>query len=242
MIYYQSFVYLDVQKTGSTYIVHFCNLFCKEDLVFKKKHERLSATCDPDKFYFISTRDPVSSYRSLYSFGCGGEGGLHQRLTQAGKGHLYSGPEGFETWLDFMLDPANSRFVRESYGSREAEKLRELVGFMSFRHLMLSVPAPLDVFKNCQTREDLQKTFEEHRIYSRIIRQEHMSQDMKELVVGPLAHAFPDQDAALAYLDGGETVNSSQPSKRVSSVAQELVDRITEREWFLSAAVHNGAT
>ena len=68
-------IYLDVEKTGSTFISKFLqeNMACQR--VRKVKHGRIGNDFKKDSFYFISVRNPLSQYLSLYRYGCGGKGG-----------------------------------------------------------------------------------------------------------------------------------------------------------------------
>ena len=55
---FQSFVYLDLQKTGSTFIADLLQRHCKELQVRFSKHSRVGQGYDGNKFYFISVRNP----------------------------------------------------------------------------------------------------------------------------------------------------------------------------------------
>ena len=73
-------VYLELQKTASTLIGSVLVDFFGAEHRYPK-HGRLPPDCR-DRFVVGSVRNPWDYYVSLWSFGGGGEGGLHKRLTQ----------------------------------------------------------------------------------------------------------------------------------------------------------------
>lgn len=98
---FETFTFLDVQKTGSTFVSHFLSEFCTEEVMKYKKHKRVEDSYDPNKFYFITVRNPLDQYISLYSHGCAGMGGLARRLRKRGHGGLYDSTwDGFRRWLN----------------------------------------------------------------------------------------------------------------------------------------------
>ncbi|HVV65792.1 MAG TPA: hypothetical protein VHC42_10000 [Rhizomicrobium sp.] len=105
---FPSFVYLGMQKTGSTFISTVLDKFCAEKGE-RKRIGRVSQTLDGSRFYIVSIRDPLGSYLSLYSSGCES---------------LYdSTAEGFRDWLAFVRDspPINaSRRVADESALDEA--------------------------------------------------------------------------------------------------------------------------
>ena len=70
MVEYETFAYLALQKTGSTFIVEFLRRFCGEKLIYLEKHKPVPAERHRrEKLYVISVRNPLDQYISLYSFG-----------------------------------------------------------------------------------------------------------------------------------------------------------------------------
>lgn len=69
MFDFDRFVYLDLQKTGSTYVAHFLRYSSKLKLVKRKGHMFITDDYDPSKLYFISIRHPLKIYSSLYRYG-----------------------------------------------------------------------------------------------------------------------------------------------------------------------------
>ena len=115
---FETFMYLDVQKTGSTFISNLLAEFSSEEVQKYRKHGRVEVRYDPKKFYFITVRNPFDQYVSLYSHGCAGMGGLARRLRKRGRGDLYDSTwEGFRHWLKFILKPEISPLLDDEYGA-----------------------------------------------------------------------------------------------------------------------------
>ena len=121
-----TFCYLDVQKTGSTYVGQFLRECSRIPVLMSDKHATISGNgvgnlfglirkpgCySRDTFYFNSVRNPFKYYASLYNYGCDGRGGLYSRFQKVKRDDLYDGTrEGFYGWLDHLLalDPAAPR-------------------------------------------------------------------------------------------------------------------------------------
>ena len=62
---FETFVYLDTQKTGSSFISYVLRRHSSEKEVLHSKHQPVGERYDPNKFYFISVRDPFDQYISL---------------------------------------------------------------------------------------------------------------------------------------------------------------------------------
>ncbi len=107
MLEFEDFVYLDVQKTGSTTIRRFLNRFSRTRVVQDDKHAPVERR-DPDKLYIISCRDPLKQYLSLYLHGPSDKGGLRARLNKADMAHFYDGTnEGFAVKTETLTDLRN---------------------------------------------------------------------------------------------------------------------------------------
>ena len=87
-------IYLDVEKTGSTFISKFLqeNMACQR--VRKVKHGRIGNNFKKGSFYFISVRNPLSQYLSLYRYGCGGKGAIYESLAKSEHTQLYQPRQG----------------------------------------------------------------------------------------------------------------------------------------------------
>ncbi len=67
MVVYPSFIYLQNQKTGCTFVRECLKRFCSEAIVYTKAHATLAAA--PGKFCFTNVREPLALYRALFAYG-----------------------------------------------------------------------------------------------------------------------------------------------------------------------------
>ena len=110
MLEFEDFIYLDVEKTGSTTVRRFLRKFARSKVIYDNKHEPAQYRHD-NKLYIISCRDPLKQYLSLYAHGNAGKGRMRGRLRETNMAHVYDGTnEGFTAWLDLLLDPAGSEY------------------------------------------------------------------------------------------------------------------------------------
>lgn len=235
---FETFVYLDMEKTGSSFITRLFNKFCAEKLVRRAHHDPMEADCDPNKFYFISMRDPLDSYLSLYSFGCQNRGMLSARLQNHDQGNFYDATaDGFDAWIKFALKPRNAKMLGNRYEKIGRGALAELVGLQSWRYLRLAIADAENRLRDAKSREDVTRIHEEHKLPRFVVRHETFVEDLCALLKGPLRHAISDLDGALDYARFGEPTNASQ---RVDSegedfrVKRRTRRRVREREWFVA--------
>ncbi len=237
MYEFETFVYLDVEKTGSTFIRDFLEQFCTEREVSSEKHAGVRSDYDKSKLYFISVRSPLDQYLSLYSFGCEMKGKLTNRLQKAGYGHFYDGTwEGFRKWLKFVLDPANSRYLAKDYGRELGEAPRRLIGYQSFRVLALAIPEAVEVLNGCGDRDAVRTAYREKNIATHTVRQETLRSDLAQLATTSLRHCISDLPAALRFIESEAAVNTSDRIDRYGfgeGVRDKQVQLLREREWFL---------
>lgn len=229
MYEFPGFVYLDVQKTGSNFVIEFLRLHAREDAVTFERHTPVSAK-EPNTFYFITCRDPLDQYLSLYSYGCAGRGRLRAKLSA----EMYDGtPAGFSAWLRFTTDERNADTSREmkKYGR---SGISGFAGFQMYRFLNLSFAAPRDVLAACRDADELRQAFRTRRIWSELLRNETLASSLASLARGALAPHLRDVDAAVAYLKDAPRVNASERVDRAEGFAVADADKrlIEEREWL----------
>lgn len=236
---FESFVYLDMEKTGSTFISQLLNDFSSETSLVQKHHRPMGADFDPKKFYFISVRDPLDAYLSLYSFGCQRMGKVYAHFRRQGHGEFYDRTEeGFNEWLHFMLKPKNAGPLGDRYEDAADGRIAELLGFQSFRYLRLAIPDAENKLEDCRTEEDIRTVFKANKLPKFSVRHETFVEDLCRLLSGPLAHAVNDLDAALAHVRTAKPLNNS---KRVDKggddkfrIKTRLRARLEEREWLMA--------
>jgi hypothetical protein len=236
MLEYESFVYLDLQKTASSFIYALLASQGRETLVNGRRHRGMRADCDRSKFYFISVRDPLDVYLSLYSFGCEQGGGLRKQLRRQDLDDLYDGTlDGFERWLSFVLKPRKAALLGVQYAGMG--KLAELAGYQSYRYLKLAIPDAGAILTACESEDDIRAAYAAHKLPAFIVRYESLIADLEALIQGPLRHAMVDLDSAMLYLKTAPPLNVS---RRIDADAKDftlrtrLRGRLQTREWFLN--------
>ncbi|HEX3942953.1 MAG TPA: hypothetical protein VHW69_02590 [Rhizomicrobium sp.] len=230
---YKTFIYLDVQKTGSSFISSVFRRFSSEPCIRKEGHAALTGRWDydSDKFHVISIREPLDAYISLYSFGCGSEGLLFNLLSKA-HAHLYNHTwSGFQQWLDLLLEPENAPLLS---ANGEAYPAANLVGFQSARVLQMAMQRSEKKLRACETPDDVRQSYKKLNIVNYTIRNENLRDDLAELLDTHLRHAMKDADAAIRF------VRSAEPkmvSERVdhkyanARLTPKRAARLREREW-----------
>ena len=230
MLEFDDFVYLDVQKTGSTTIRRFLSQFARGDIVLDNKHRPVERR-DDKKLYVISCRDPLKQYLSLYSHGHAGKGGLRKRLNRADMAHLYDGTnENFAAWLDLLLDPVASQ---EYLMGIDNDRILDFVGLQTLRFLTLAFASPLEVFGTLRNMADVRERLKADALYGVILKTETLTDDLKKLVTGEYGKFFNDPAEAAAFLENDRRKNAStNPGIDLSTLSRDIVSRVQAREWL----------
>lgn len=237
MISYGNVLYGDMPKTASSYIIDFLNdnLRSPRD-PHSKRHGKVAAIRPAFNFCFVSVREPISQYISLYRYGCDGKGGLHGHLKAAGLAkHYYTGDiQGFETWMEFMLSAASAKTLDARY----ADMTPRLYGFMTFRYLLLAVPAPVRTLRKVANKDELRAALNEHTFVNAHVKTERLRDDMLSLCEGGMKPFMREDADPAAWLNRDKKKNKSKaPTFSVKDVAPKTLDRIREKEWFLYEAL-----
>ncbi len=225
-------LYLDVQKTGSTFVTGFLADNVRYAHERTRKHSRLQRAKRPEEIALLSSREPVSTWLSLYNYGCTGVGRLRRRLDRRGVGErFYSGdPNDFDAWVTHLLSPDAVADLGEDYASLS----RLGVGFATFRELVLSFDRPLRRFADLSSLDDLRGAYQRDTCIDVRLRHRTLHDDLIAVCRGPLRrHLRADADP-VAYLSHAERVNSSPPRVHSDDVLDATRDRILSGEslWF----------
>mmetsp|Transcript_24393 Transcript_24393/g.46295 ORF Transcript_24393/g.46295 Transcript_24393/m.46295 type:complete len:294 (-) Transcript_24393:209-1090(-) len=99
----EDYVFVPMHKTGSSYISavlkeHYGGFTCLRNTL-DNCHLKITDRHDK-KYVFGSTRDPYSSYVSLWSYGRLGKGGFHEQVVGVDYGK--DDPESFQKWLRWV--------------------------------------------------------------------------------------------------------------------------------------------
>ncbi len=225
MMDFETICYLENPKTGCTYVGEFLRIFCADRLLRFRKHVMVRAV--KDKFYFLNVREPLDLYKSLYSYGLDGAGGVYTRLARAGHAGLYEhGAAGFVPWMQFMLDESRASLVDPDYSSQTARR----IGLASYRFLRLT--SPVYWRDPSAFQGNIMQTYEAHSIINAVVRFESLTADLGNLVEGSLRQSMRDVDGALAWLRDSPPINQSGRGDRESlpDLPAEVLDRLREKE------------
>jgi hypothetical protein len=231
MIEFESFCFLQNHKTGCTLVETFLRTHCSEDIVRYEKHWAPPAR-RPGKFHFVGIREPLDTYLSLFNYGLDGRGEIFSRLRAAGLGGLYAaGIDGFAAWLGHLLDPRSSEIL---YPPGCAWMAAES-GLLTARFLRLAIPGsqrgPGGHWAARLAGPDA---------VDAVLRYETLVPQLRDLVCGPLRHAFAQLDAALAWLAAPPRINASQRRDRlgVPHLPPDLRAQLARRERLLFDAFY----
>ncbi|WP_407316914.1 hypothetical protein UQW22_10625 [Isoptericola halotolerans] len=227
--------YLDVEKSGSTYVSRFLRDFLDDDEVSFRKHVELEDRPPSGRLHVISVRDPLESYLSLYSYGCQHKGGLAGSVRAAGLGHLYDGtPAGFDRWLDVVLDPAYAGAMNPR--SYQRSGVAEHAGLLSYRVARLSSPRARRWIRRVTSPEDFVARYREHTVVDVVLHNETLTEDLEALVQREDLAWRPSRDVALEALRAQRRLNTSRrlDDDARFEVPEDARRRVAARERLLT--------
>ncbi|NNU27901.1 hypothetical protein [Isoptericola sediminis] len=231
---FHTLAYLDVEKSGSTYVSQFLRDFLDDDEVWCRKHHELEDRPPAGRLHVLSVRDPVDTYLSLFSYGCQGRGGLFGRLRDAGHGALYDGTAaGFDRWLDVVLDPASAAVLDPPSYHRRG--VAEHTGLLSYRVARLAAPRPDRWMRDVGSPEEFVAAYRRHHVVDVVLRNESLPQDLEALVLRDDLSWRPSRQAALTAVRAQQRLNTSARLDSVPgfAVPADLRGRVTARERLL---------
>ncbi len=231
MLDFGKIVYLDVQKTGSSYIARFLKNTLELPLLARQMHAAPQAR-RPDAFYFISVRNPLAQYISLYRYGLEGRGGMVARFSEAGMaGYYQPDPAGFERWLAFIIAPENAAF----FGTRYHNSRPGLIGLQSFRFLSLSFINPVPLLKAVREKSALRALYAEKKIHGHVVKTETLNQDLEKLLDSEVGTFFKPREQVMSYLQNSRRAKQSFADVDISpqDIRPDLIEELKKREWFL---------
>ena len=219
-------VYLDFQKTGSSFVSQFLRAACVHPEIKLQKHLWIRQDFRPEAVYFTTVREPLMLYSSLYRFGLERRGGVFKSIEQAGLISVY---DSFESFVAFMLDEANAAILHSHYTPRVASEL----GFLSFRHLLLSLQFPLEKIKVAIESNESLAALMRQSIVSHVLKNEYLNAELLKLSTEVLPEHF-DGAKAREFLDRSPRVNQSKLMPEVVDLqSRELSTAIEAKEALL---------
>ena len=218
--------YLDLQKTGSSFVSFFLNKCCSLEQVRFSKHDWVREDYNPKCFYFITIRNPLSIYSSLYRYGLDNRGGLWKRMN---KKNFLSVYDSFDKFVNFLLNEENAKIFGLGYNS----EISNLIGFMSFRFLKLSLQFPMKKILNyVNTGKNLQE-LEKKMITNLEIKQENLENELLNLsqILKP---NFFDQNKVNNFFKLNIKLNTSiTKEEEISNISKRTYEHLVQKEWLL---------
>jgi hypothetical protein len=224
-------VYLDLQKTGSTFVSRFLRQTCILRELREWKHGPLNVRPKKGTYYFITVRHPVAQYSSLFRYGLDGRGGLYKRLLQVGRAELYnSGADAFSSWLRFVLDYRNAALLGEGF-ERVPEDYD--LGFLSYRYLMLSLAMPERTLLAKPAGTDVLHYAREKSIVDHIVYNERLNEGLLELATKIKPEYFNQEKVAQFFLDIRRTNEARIKADEIGTISPELYSMVSRKERVL---------
>jgi hypothetical protein len=211
MIVTDHLIYLQMQKTGSTYVERL--LVQHAGGIQHGKHQRIPANFEIGNRLIVgSVRNPWEWYLSLWSYGCAGKGSLRNRLTHrlslrhhgakvqpaamlSGIFHQLRGsperweavyrsvadPQAFREWLKMILDPAARGLLGYGYAG---SPISSGAGLYSYRLAQL-YSKNLNALKAIELSEPerLPDYFRDGLALDAVIRLEQLEADLTDVLV-----------------------------------------------------------
>lgn len=220
------FTYLDLHKTGSSYVSQFLKNCCILDQIKFSKHDWIKEDYRSDCFYFITIRHPQELWSSLYRYGLDCKGDVFNRLKQFNMLHHY---KSFDTFLNFCLDEKNASLLGYDYNS----EISNHIGFMSFRFLKLSLQFPMNKIYHCiNTSKDF-PSLESKFITNLEIKNEQLNEELLNLATVLFPHYFDDIKVR-EFLNSNTRINESKTSQTdVDRLNDFSLSRMFRKEWLL---------
>lgn len=237
---FENVAYFDLQKTGSTTIKKALRAILDETLLYRNVHDGPREDYDRSKLSFVSIREPVSLYISLFNFATMERmGGLYNRMRRSGQEGFYEpSVKAFERWVEFVLDPDNADSLNKEYAHGAP---RGVIGLLSFRLLLVSMPNARETMKsNRFSDRDAIRALFGRRVWRDHVRIENLGGDFFAFLKRnearlKLKEPLPDETDFVANLP---VRNASRKIAGLTrdSVSPALMQRVREREWLLYEA------
>lgn len=187
MIELETAVFLQNQKTGSTFVEHFLKANSDEAVISYPSH-KAPGVLRKGKFHFTTVREPLDLYLSLFNYGLDGGGFIWHALGMRGLSHFYDdGFDGFEPWLRFLFSDDFAPIFKD-YTPHSTE-----MGLCTWRF-----------FRLAKLNFNRKKIMIDH-----VLRFETLNAELKALTRGPLSQTVRNVDEACAWIDGRSQINPS---------------------------------
>lgn len=236
-------VFLDLHKTGSSHIQKLMEKYIYQEDVFFKKHASVKSRYEPSAIYFLSVRDPLEQYLSLFKYGLSENGNLYNSLKKIGKHDLYSkkDAEGFFEWYSFISSYESVGLLGEGYS--DYKEHHDYMGFFSYRLLKLAFRNIKNALRDVRCKEDIEKAISERSIVNFYVRNECLEDDFMKVLDACSSPCFIDRVKLKKPIGEIREEIHDQPKCNVSQVENlrlegpelsEVKNNIKKQEWIYS--------
>jgi hypothetical protein len=220
MIEYETFIYLDVNRTGSGQVIDVMEKVCEERMLQRRRHAPITSgrlMANPRrKLVFATVRNPWDWYVSLWAWGVGGQSAvrrwLHASMPRKEVRRLYrpAEPSAFRRWLLAMHDPAFAdRHMQERYPQ---SGLSPFMGFYTYRFQRVTTTYPRVFLRRWRIGgpEAVGPFHARRKAYAAVLRSETLTADLRRFVAANRDRCrFRPEAEALIDASDRERVHSS---------------------------------
>jgi hypothetical protein len=196
MIEYEKFIYLDMYKTGSTYVVSLLNKLMPEPPVRSFRHAPLTKgrpfNWKRGKFAFATVRNPWDWYVSMWAYSIQQPNVLFFRDLRKTLGDQEARKlfdpenprESFALWLRSLNDPD---FLKRTMTNHPYSRtsLNRFLGFYSYRFIRVTTPHPA-IFLHPWYMWNMDRAIAHQKrwaIYDRVFKSETLTDDFSAFVL-----------------------------------------------------------
>lgn len=224
-------VYLEMPKSGSSYVNEFLKKCCILKEIKHHKHVPVKKDYDANSFYFITIRNPLASYSSLYRYGLDQRGGFYKLIRKNDKTSCY---ESFDSFVQFLLDPHNASFFgKVNPLPGYSESIAEQIGFMSYRFMKLSLRFPMSKMRNSLKTGKKLIELERKFITDLEIKNEELNQGLRLLATEKFPEYF-DRISVQKFLENTNKINTSKTlASDLAPLPETTYSKLLDREAML---------
>lgn len=250
-------VFLEVQKTGSTFVTAALKNSSLEVRRGSEKHHRVEPADIGDRLVLASVRSPWSWYVSLWAYGMQGKGTIRIRSTERNRGNpgpgagkrewlLYKAvqpfkhvsafqqtyeeatPESFQRWVRLL----HRRRNRIALGERwSASPVSRWTGLYTWRYLYLLARDVDGLFaRDLRTPDGLQRFLAEGLLEHHLMRNESLGPDLREGLLRA-GHTLTADDEELLLAKKRANTSDRQPA--LSYYDEETLDYVADLDHVL---------
>ena len=248
MIEYDSFIYLDVYRTGSSHVLGLLASISREKCVRAYRHAALTKAHPlgfvAGKRVFTTVRNPWDWYVSLWAYGCDGKSAIRRYLAahigERELAELYDKSDAapsFRRWLHLMHDPVMLQRLMKEHLPQSG--LAPVIGLYTYRFLRVTTRWPRLLLRRALIGNpaDALRHHQRFRAYHEVLRTESLDDDLAGFVSRNPKWFRPEAAAII----GKASISRQNASDRPLAAYRDYYDDesarlVGIRDQFFSAA------